>query len=166
MEEVLHRLRALELEVLARNDMSEHVGSLKRVGGGGSTPSTRPGLAKRIPSFGQGIAKDIGSSHRGAGETDGEGDDSDHDELEEILSSLGTIRLNHHHKGGRHAADSKLSVDGTDGGSTWRTAKFADGPGSGTSGGGRSDLLSLYADASEMRGGFVVVRVSFDEIQG
>lgn len=140
MDEVLRRLRDIEIEILARETSAEHVGSLKLV-----SPSNRPALGKRIPSFGQGVGKDIG----GAGKKKAAQDESSEDEgdvededLKEILSGLGTIRL-----GGGKKAEGDMKDAG---GSTWRTAKWT--PEAGDDKAGRRSLLSLYENASEMRG--------------
>jgi hypothetical protein len=151
MGAVLTRLRAIELEVLARSSGSgEHVGSLKLnpAGGGGGG---RPTVGKRIPSFGQGVGKDIRSSSSAIapgrqaprfdpgddGTSSGDEGDIDVEDLKEILDSLGK-------KGG-----GALTIDG----GTWRTARWGeDGerrPDVGSSG------FTTYADASEMRGAFI-----------
>lgn len=139
MDEVLRRLREIEIEVLARESSAEHVGSLKLV-----SPSTRPALGKRIPSFGQGIGKDIGGKkvEDSSGEDEPETDD---DNLKEILSGLGTIRLG----GGGKKVDGDGDLKDM-GGSTWRTAKWDQDEGEKKP--GRRSLLSLYENASEMRG--------------
>ena len=147
MDEVLRRLREIEIEVLARESSScEHVGSLKLV----SPSSNRPGLGKRIPSFGQGVGKDIGGggkNNKKVEETSESGDESNDDDLREILSGLGTIRLG----GGKKVGEGEDDLKDM-GGSTWRTAKWdQDGEG-GEEQAGRRSLLSLYENASEMRG--------------
>lgn len=147
MGDVLTRLRTIELKVLALSSGSgEHVGSLKLVpagGGGGGRPNFG-----RIPSFGQGVGRDIRSSSsamggrqpprvdRGGEDGTSSGDEGDIDveDLKEILDSLGK-------KGG-----GALTVEG----GTWRTARWGEDserqPGTGSSG------FTTYADASEMRG--------------
>jgi len=57
MRDILARLRDIELEVLARPEEGEtmHVGSVKLLTGARSKRPTVP----RIPSFGQGIGKEI-----------------------------------------------------------------------------------------------------------
>lgn len=149
MNEVLGRLRIIELEILARSSGSgEHVGSLKLIpaGGGGG----RPNIGKRIPSFGQGIGKDIRSSsskiagqqrprsdHSNCddGTSSGEEGNVDVEDLNEILNSLGK-------KGG-----GALTVDG----GTWRTARWGDDGDRRPDGIGSSGFTT-YADSSEMRG--------------
>jgi hypothetical protein len=152
MPEVLRRLRELELEVLARGDENEHVGSLKLVGGS----TARPGLAnKRIPSFGQGVGKDIRSAAEGDGKkimedsTDDEEHDDDED-LHEILKGLGTVKLEvGHGKAGTEAAGEEKNAASV----TWRTARWGDSHvDASKEHNTRGGLPSFYEDASEMRG--------------
>lgn len=140
MTDVLRRLRAIELDVLARaGGEGEHVGSLKLVGG-----NKRP-AGKRIPSFGQGVGVDIRPSrienhkkHLEGGPTPALTDDDDEEgelddeDLKEILSSLGK-------NGGLSVVD----------GGTWRTARWSEATGPARV--HRSDF-TMYTDASEMRG--------------
>ncbi|KAH7105124.1 kinase-like protein [Auriculariales sp. MPI-PUGE-AT-0066] len=72
MREILARLRDIELEVLARPEEGEnlHVGSVKLLTG---SRSKRPGVP-RIPSFGQGVGKDIRKNSVSDSETDSEDD--------------------------------------------------------------------------------------------
>jgi len=139
MDEVLRRLREIEIEVLARESSAEHVGSLKLI-----SPSNRPGLGKRIPSFAQGVGKEIGGGKKKVDEASS-GDESNDDDLREILSGLGTIRLG----GGKKVEEDELKDMG---GSTWRTAKWGQDGEKGEESAGRRSLLSLYENASEMRG--------------
>lgn len=150
MDVVLRRLRAIELEVLARaTSTGEHVGSLKLIPAGG-----RPGAGKRIPSFGEGIGKDIRTSSSIAGKPGRFGDDGagastdeedaadadmDVEDLKEILDSIGK-------KGGA------LTVDG----GTWRTARWGEDADHRKP--VRSDFTA-YTDASEMRGASFVLHL-------
>lgn len=146
MEEVLSRLRAIELDILAQGTQAEHVGSLKLVSSGTKALSvTRPSMNKRIPSFGQGIGKDIRHSshvvkHPGE-ESSTEDEDMDEDDLKEILKDLGSVRLG------------KLSALSA-GEGTWRTARWGDDPDAlqVIRKAGKSVRTSVYQDASEMRG--------------
>ncbi|GLB44662.1 putative tkl lisk lisk-dd1 protein kinase [Lyophyllum shimeji] len=81
--DILERLRAIELQVLARPSEGEdlHVGSIKFLTGG-----KRPGTAPRIPSFGIGVGKDI--------RTNGATSDESDDELMEAVEGLSSIGVN------------------------------------------------------------------------
>lgn len=152
MPEVLRRLRELELEVLARGDANEHVGSLKLVGG----PSSRPGLAnKRIPSFGQGVGKDIRSAAEDDKKKvmdDSTDDEQDDEDLHEILKGLGTVKLAAGH--GKAAAEAAAGEEEKNAASvTWRTARWGDSHVDASKEHNmRGGLPSFYEDASEMRG--------------
>ena len=78
--QILERLAAIEAEVLARpnEDSAVNVGSIKFMTGG-----KRPGPAPRIPSFGQGVGKDIRSHSDSTDESD--------DELIEAVMGLSSI---------------------------------------------------------------------------
>lgn len=81
MRDILERLRVIELEVLARpeeNESNVHVGSVKLLTGGRPKRPTAP----RIPSFGQGVAKDVRN-----------GDQSDDDTDDELADAVDAIDL-------------------------------------------------------------------------
>ncbi|CDZ97076.1 kinase-like protein [Phaffia rhodozyma] len=103
MEEVLRRLRVIELDVLSREKEVEHVGSLKLV------PRHKSNANKRIPSFGQEIGKELkhstSSGHKPStsrtqragreedGSTEDEDGDMDQENLKDILKDLGRDHL-------------------------------------------------------------------------
>ncbi|EIW76706.1 kinase-like protein [Coniophora puteana RWD-64-598 SS2] len=94
--QILERLREIEAEVLMRAEAGElHMGSVKFMTAGGSK---RPRAAPRIPSFGQGIGKDIRQSQIGdAAENamSGGEESSDEEELMEAISGLNvSLHLN------------------------------------------------------------------------
>ncbi|KAI0309484.1 TKL/LISK/LISK-DD1 protein kinase [Amylostereum chailletii] len=79
---ILQRLRVIEAEVLGRPDEVDnvHTGSIKFMTGG-----RRPGAAPRIPSFGQGIARDV----RGGLSSDDESDE----ELMQAVAGLEGVTI-------------------------------------------------------------------------
>lgn len=84
--EILDRLNAIEVEVLAQSSEADaHVGSVKFM-----TGTKRPGAAPRIPSFGMGVGKDIRSNgDKGAFSSD---EDSE-DELAQAIEGLKAVNI-------------------------------------------------------------------------
>jgi LIM domain kinase 1 len=81
--EILERLRIIEAEILALPNEGEdlHTGSIKFI-----TGSKRPGTAPRIPSFGQGVGKNIRSTLAS--------DDESDDELVQAVMGLENVTVN------------------------------------------------------------------------
>lgn len=92
VKDVLERLRAIELEVLARpTELDEgHVGSVKFF-----TAGRRPVPVPRIPSFGMGVAKDLrGGESNGVKQVQAHSEsESDDEELTQALLGLGNVDL-------------------------------------------------------------------------
>ena len=84
MVTILARLRDIEIEVLARPSEADdvHVGSVKFMIG-----NKRPGAAPRIPSFGMGVAKDVGKNGKKEGSSSSDEGDSD----EELLAAISKL---------------------------------------------------------------------------
>ncbi|KAI5117275.1 hypothetical protein M0805_001005 [Coniferiporia weirii] len=85
MMNILGRLRDIELEVLARPSEADdiHLGSIKFITGG-----RRPGAAPRIPSFGFGVAKDVGRNGKKIDDSSSDEGDSEEEELIEAIKRL------------------------------------------------------------------------------
>lgn len=85
MVTILQKLRDIELEVLSRPSEADdvHVGSVKFI-----TGHRRPGPAPRIPSFGMGVAKDVGKNGRTADDSSDDEASSDEEQLIEAIKSL------------------------------------------------------------------------------
>lgn len=82
---MLARLRDIELEILSRPSEADdvHVGSVKFVGG-----NKRPGMGPRIPSFGEGVARDVGRNGKSDGDSSDGYESSDEEQLIEAIKSL------------------------------------------------------------------------------
>lgn len=78
---ILSRLRDIELEVLARPSEADdvHVGSVKFMVG-----NKRPGAAPRIPSFGMGVAQEVGKNGKKEGSSSSDEGDTD----EELMAAI------------------------------------------------------------------------------
>lgn len=80
--QILDRLRDIEAEVISRSNDDVHVGTIKFVSG-----SKRPGGAPRIPSFGEGVGKDIRHTQPDPNSSD-ESEDEDYDDAVQTLKRM------------------------------------------------------------------------------
>ncbi|KAF8464815.1 kinase-like domain-containing protein [Gautieria morchelliformis] len=90
VKDVLERLRRIELEVLARpTELDDgHLGTVNFF-----TPGRRPVAAPRIPSFGVGVANDLGGGKKSRAMEVHSESDSDDEELEQAVMGLESVDL-------------------------------------------------------------------------
>lgn len=86
---ILARLRDIELEILSRPSEADdvHVGSVKFI-----TGHRRPGAGPRIPSFGMGVAKDVGRNGKKSANSSEDEMSSDEEQLIEAIKTLDVDR--------------------------------------------------------------------------